>query len=105
MSQMKCLLEVVTNLHSLADSISDLANGFENPEREPEPLILEDLTILPPLANPDDLLPEIRKILSEKGFAGKNDEVRALLRKYGAGKLSMVDSQTYPDLLREAKEL
>ena len=108
MSQMKRLQEIVTGLHSLADSISELAAGLEDPEPAITHLSIDpipEIVLPPPNPNPEELLPEIRKVLAEKGFAGKNAEVRSLLSRYGAHKLSMVDSLSYPELLREAKEL
>ena len=44
-------------------------------------------------------------MLAEKSHDGLTEQVRSLLQKYGAQKLSAIASDRYPDLLRDAKEL
>lgn len=48
---------------------------------------------------------EIRKVLAEKCAMGYKDDVRSLLEKYGAEKLSDVDREQYPELLADAVEI
>jgi len=43
--------------------------------------------------------------LAEKSHDGFTAEVRALLEKYGASKLSQIDPSKYADLLAEAEAL
>jgi len=50
-------------------------------------------------------LEQIRAILLEKSGDGKRQEVKELLFKYNAGKLSEVKPEDYPALLEEAKNL
>ena len=47
----------------------------------------------------------MRAILAEKSADGKTAEVKALLTKFDAGKLSGVKPEDYPALLEEAKKL
>ena len=48
---------------------------------------------------------DVRAILAEKSQQGKTREVKALLMKYDAGKLSGVKSEDYEALLKEAEVL
>ena len=48
---------------------------------------------------------DVRAILAEKNQQGKTREVKALLMKYDAGKLSGVKPEDYEDLLKEAEVL
>ena len=48
---------------------------------------------------------DVRAILAEKSQQGKTREVKALLMKYDAGKLSGVKPEDYEDLLKEAEVL
>lgn len=48
---------------------------------------------------------DIRMVLSEKSQEGKTKEIKELLGKYGAAKLSAVEEKDYPALLAEAKVL
>lgn len=50
-------------------------------------------------------LEEVRSILAEKSRSGFTAEVRALLEKYGAPKLSEIDPSNYKALLLDAKEI
>ena len=48
---------------------------------------------------------DVRAILAEKSQQGKTREVKALLMKYDAGKLSGVKPEDYESLLKEAEVL
>ena len=128
MSRIKLLLDVIGDLRSLADSLQAVADAVadsgaaeaemtttEEPEEtgkagragkttkntakkeakaakqgpEEKPLTLE----------------EVRAVLAEKSRSGHTEEVRALLNKHGADKLSEIDPAEYPVLLAEAEVL
>lgn len=48
---------------------------------------------------------QVRAVMSAKSDEGKTAQVKALLLKYDAGKLSGVKPEDYPDLLREVEAL
>ena len=50
-------------------------------------------------------LEEVRAVLADKSRTGHTAEIRELLKKYGASKLSLVDPKHYEALLREAEVL
>lgn len=50
-------------------------------------------------------LAEVRAVLAEKSRRGHTGEVKELLAKYGADKLSGVDPAKYADLMKEAEVL
>ena len=56
-------------------------------------------------AKPALTLEEVRAVLADKSRAGHTAEIRELLKKYGASKLSLVDPKHYEALLREAEVL
>ena len=125
MGKVKLLLDVIGDLRSLADSLQAVADAVadngaaeaemtatKGPEKagktgkaakntakkdakaakqEPEekPLTLE----------------EVRAVLAEKSRSGHTEEVRELLAKHGADKLSEIDPAEYPALLAEAEVL
>lgn len=63
----------------------------------------------PPLAESKEehqiTIEAVRSVLAEKSKEGKTSEVKALLMKYAAGKLSGVKPEDYTALLAEAKVL
>ncbi|WP_270270446.1 hypothetical protein [Enterocloster clostridioformis] len=48
---------------------------------------------------------DIRAVMAQKSQEGKTKEIRELLQKFGAVKLSAVKPEDYPALLQEAKVL
>jgi len=61
----------------------------ENPKPQTKPVTLE----------------EVRAVLAEKSQDGFTAEVRGLLEKHGANKLSQIDPSEFPSLLAEAAAL
>ena len=52
---------------------------------------------------PEVKLEDVRAVLAEKSRSGHTAEVRALLQKYGAAKLSEIDPANYEALLQDAE--
>ena len=116
MSKMKLLLDVVSDLRSLADSLQAVADAVaqggqeqpdqtteERPAQEPEK---KTAAKKEEKAEPKPLtLERVRAALAEKSRAGHTSEVKALLIKHGADKLSDIDPAEYPALLAEAEGL
>lgn len=102
MAKMKLLLDVVDDLRSLADSLQAVAEAMTQGEAP-----ATDSAPAPPKA-PDSkpvTLEQVRAVLAEKSHDGLTAEVRVLLQKYGADKLSAVDPQHYVALLKDAEVL
>ena len=103
MRRTKLLLDLAEDIRSLADSLQTLANAIagddvadEAPDAAVEPVAKSPVTVT---------LEQVRAVLAEKSHDGLTEQVRGLLQKYGAQKLSAIASDRYPDLLRDAKEL
>ena len=56
-------------------------------------------------AEPQLTLEQVRAVLADKSRMGFTAEIRALLQKYGAAKLSGIDPKNYEALVAEAEEL
>ena len=105
MSKMKLLLDVVEDLRHLADSIQAVADAMmQGDTSAPTP---SDEAPAAPKAKPAKKvsLEQVRAVLAQKSHDGLTAEVRALLQKYGATKLSAIDPECYEALLQEAEEL
>ena len=103
MIQTKLLLDVVEDIRSLADSLQTLANAIAGDDVADESSVTAVETVaMPPVTI---TLEQVRAVLAEKSHDGLTEQVRSLLQKYGAQKLSAIASDRYPDLLRDAKEL
>ena len=58
-----------------------------------------------PLAPKPIALEQVRAVLAEKSRKGHTVEIRSLLQKYGADKLSKIDPANYKALLADAEVL
>jgi hypothetical protein len=107
MGKMSELSLVVTELRtaakslvSAADSLTNLfsgSGGIKTPgqQKTETPAPKEELLTLE----------AVRAVLAEKSRSGFTAEVRALLEKHGAAKLSEIDPEKYPMLVAEAEVL
>ncbi len=97
MSELSMLLdefrEANRHVQELADEIAAMLSGNEPPahtESEvPKPLTLE----------------EVRAVLAAKSKDGFTEQVRELLKKHGADRLSAIDPAEYHALLADVEEL
>ncbi len=110
MSRTKLLLDVIEDMRSLADSLQAVADaiGQNDPEdaAAPDPALAAKPTPAPADPPPKAItLEEVRAVLAEKSHDGFTAEVRDLLQKYGAQKLSGVDPKHYAALLKDAEVL
>ena len=93
--------------------ISDNTATIKKPEAEKsfeEPKKTEAETIVKEEAKPAEeaktyTLVQVREKLAELSRAGKQKQVKALIEKCGASKLSEIDEAKYPELMQEAGKL
>ena len=110
MSRIKLLLDVVDDLRCLADSLqafADVLSGSDAKETEavpenPVPKAQEPAPVKDP---PKVTLEQVRAVLADKSQDGKTAQVRELIGKFGAGKLSEIAPELYADLLAASEEL
>ena len=108
MSRMKLLLDVIEDIRSLADSLQAVATALGQSDPEDAAAVAPAAPPAPAPADPPPkaiTLEEVRAVLAEKSHDGYTDQVRGLLQKYGAEKLSGVDPAHYAALLKDAEVL
>ena len=100
MSNMSEMASTIEELRKCAAVISDAANwlaeqlgGDEAPEA------------LTPVKEPPLTLEAVRAVLANKSRAGYTAQIRSLLQKYGADKLSGIDPANYKALLADVEGL
>ena len=122
MGKVKLLLDVIGDLRSLADSLQAVADAVAENDSSAEVTATKELeeksktkaaakkntakkTVK---AEPEEkllTLEEVRAVLAEKSRAGHTAEVKELLNKHGADKLSEIDPAEYSALLADAEVL
>lgn len=108
MSKMKLFLDVIEDIRSLADSLQAVATALGQSDPEDAAAPAPPLETPPAPADPPSkaiTLEEVRAVLAERSHDGYTAEVRGLLQKYGAEKLSGVDPKHYAALLKDAEVL
>ena len=101
MGKMSEMETIIRELRDTASSLSDIANWLyekfsSNQSKDDSPA--------EPLEKPITL-EEVRAVCAEKSRAGFTAEVKAIITKHGADKLSAVDPSKYAELLAEVEVL
>ena len=110
MSKIKLLLDVVSDIRSLADSLQAVADVMiENePTETAEPTTVKKEPVSKKTEKPkkkEITLEEVRAALAGKSQAGLTAEVREIIKKYGGSKLSEIAPENYADILKDAEVL
>jgi hypothetical protein len=95
---MKMIYNLVTELRQLAEQTNKVADAVA----EATSTITDEAISEAASNKPTVTLEQVRALLAEKGMAGHNAEVRALIERYGAKKLSEVSPVHYGKILEEA---
>ena len=97
MGQMSEMNACIKELHDCAETLTDIANFLFNTfSGDPEPAKTD---------KPKRTLESVRAILAEASRAGHTAEIRGLLQKYGAPKLSEIDPSHYEALVADVEGL
>lgn len=103
------LIPVIENFKKLAESLQTVADAMASTETKVEKVtVVSDtakaLTQKTETADTPSL-ESIRAVLANKSRQGHTAEIRSLLQKYGASKLSDIDPSRYEELLAEVEVL
>ncbi len=101
MSKMSDMAQTIEELRSAAAAITDAADWLTKMFSGESQT--EDAPTTPP--EPELTLEHVRSVLADKSRQGHTAEIRALLQKYGASKLSQIAPAHYKALLAEAEVL
>jgi hypothetical protein len=107
MSKMAEMDQTIKELRDAAAAINSAADWlyqqFSGTDEEPAPQPEE--TQAEPEPKKELKLEDVRKVLAERSRAGYTAQIRELLHKYGASKLSAVDPKNYEALLFDVEGL
>ena len=101
MSKISDMAMTIEELRNAAAAINDAANWLTQQfSSDPGDQLAEFIDKKPALT-----LEDVRVVLAEKSRKGYTLQIRALLQKYGAAKLSGVDPANYEALLQDVEGL
>lgn len=108
MDKMKMILETAQLMMKVAEDLRSLSDSVQAVCKA----IMEGLSeetkvnaLLEKKAEQAISLEKVRGILASKSQAGYSAEVRAIVSKYGASRLSDIDPKDYPAVLKDAEEI
>ncbi|MFC2739610.1 MAG: rRNA biogenesis protein rrp5 [Prevotella sp.] len=104
MSRIKLLLDVENDMRSLADSIQAVCDAMAS-DGQPDTDKPQDERQKKPSKSKAEIalaitLEQVRGVLADKSRNGHTAEVRAIIQKYGADRLSDIDPKDYPAVLQ-----
>lgn len=103
MEKKKEQLELANALLKVAEDIRTLADSIQAAYAVPDDASTEKATEVKP--KQEITLEKVRGILAEKSRSGHTAEVRAILRKFGADRLSDIEPKDYAAVLKDAEVL
>lgn len=89
-------------MRSLADSIQAVCDVMTESDSAPSKKTTNEQETV---KEPELTLEQVRMVLAEKSQLGFTAEVRGIIQKYGADKLSAVNKAYYADILKDAEVL
>lgn len=107
MSKMSELSQVLDELAACGEGLIKAANAIRDiftaePDEQPKPSSSAE----PQAEEPKRYtFVDVRKAFSAKSHAGYTEQVKALISKYGAAKLSAVKEEDYPALMADLEEI
>ena len=101
MSKMSDMAATIEELRNAAVTITDVANWLT----EMFSTTADEAPDAAAPAEPQLTLEQVRAVLADKSRKGHTAEIRSLLQKYGAAKLSGIDPVHYEALVAEAEVL
>nr|DAP38245.1 MAG TPA: Deoxynucleoside kinase [Caudoviricetes sp.] len=118
MSRVKLMLDVIDDVCNVAESLQHLAESLKvlvkaiGPDEQPKltaavPKAKEAPApkVIEAPAEKQPTIAEVRAVLTAKSRSGKTAQVKELLIKHGADKLSDIDPKEYKSLMEEAEVL
>lgn len=92
------LLKVVSDLRALADSMQAVCDTLTE-------VLSEEKKTVEPQQKLEIQLEKVRGVLAEKSRAGFTEDVREIIKRHGADRLSGIASEEYRAVIEEAEAL
>lgn len=107
MNKATSILDVISNVRALADSLQGLADVLTEIKENETPVaqIPEKVEKAKKEKAKAYTLEDVRGVLAEKSQNGLTSEVKGLIAKYGGNKLSDIDPSNYEAIIKEAEVL
>ena len=103
MSRIKLLLDLVTDVRTVADDLQAIAEALSSDEPVPEQPKTEKKEEKKAEPEKTIRLEDVRAVLAAKSREGYGDKVRELIKTHGGTRLSDISPSEYGAMLKEAE--
>ena len=103
MNKIKIIQEIISHLEGITDSLEALTGVSETHQTESESKV--EVKVAAEKKPKQPTLEEVREAMAEKSKAGHREEMKSILLKYGAKKLTSLDEKYYAEVLKEVGEI
>lgn len=94
---------------AVAEALPKVQLSASIPEKQDQISEITETTVIPEISNEETIktvtLEEVRTKLAGLSQTGKQSEVKALIKKFGAVKLTDIPKEKYHELLKAAEEI
>lgn len=108
MNKTKIIQDIIVNIISISNNLEALAQVLNEsilPISEETKTVEKELSKDEAPKPKQPTLEEVREAMAQKNREGHREEVKAVLLKYGAKKLTSLDEKHYADVLKEVGEI
>jgi hypothetical protein len=108
MNKTKIIQDIIVHLNGIIHSLEDLSGVLETDQTEPEAEIKvkEEAVETEKVNKPKQpTIEDVRAAMAGKNREGHREEVKTILIRYGANKLTALDSKHYAEVLKEVGEI
>lgn len=108
MSKVKLLLDVISDIRALSESLQHMADAMLDNKLNKETETSEkNVSAKSEKSEKENAysLEDVRSVLAKKSQKGFTAKIKTLLAKYGGNRLSDIDSKNYADIIKEAEML
>ena len=102
------MIDIAKMFHMIGDLLAEEAVSEDEPVSTEKNEVIPETKVIPETEAVDVVIPkfeDIRALLTGIAQSGKTAEVKALLSKYGAARLSDIPQQKYASLFADAEAI
>ena len=95
--------DVIASLRQLASGLQEMADSLNKEAQATPASVTENVPDAP--SSDSVTLEQVRTVLASLSVAGHSEEIRSLIAKYGATRLSDIAPEHYASVLKEAESI
>lgn len=95
--------DIIASLRQLASGLQEMVDRLDEEAQTTPTPVTEEMPAAP--SSDSVTLEQVRKVLASLSVAGHSEEIKNLIAKYGATRLSDIAPEHYAEVLKEAESI